>query len=265
MKNLFQSMAYCFYLGWREAWAEKMSLITVFVSYAILISVWASVWLMVPQTAMDKMGLTYNQIIWYFTTTELIIFTLTHMYKDVQEDIRGGMMTMFLLRPVGYVALKVSEWMGYACLKLAVLGTLISVYVFALTGYFPFSVKVLPVLAVMLCFGLFIWLLLQTIIGLTAAWFQSARPIFMIVQKGLFVLGGMIVPVTLFPKTLLLLVWALPFPAILYAPASLILDNSVGHILGVLGLQILWIVICLIGMSFMQTAFERRLLMKGEV
>ncbi len=82
----------------------------------------------------------------------------------------------------------------------------------------------------------------------------------MVVQKGLFVLGGMVLPVVLYPNALRYVVEFLPFQAILYAPASFSTDHSIVHIVSMIGLQFAWIVICAGALLLMKNAFEKRLL-----
>ena len=264
-RGFTKTIAHSFAMGWRDAWEQKATLASLFLGYVVLTGIWASVWFMVPDEAMEKIGMSYTQIIWYFTMTELLIFSLGHMYRDVEDDIKTGQMTMFFIRPVGYVALKGAEWMGHSCLRVVAFLPPIAVLAYLVTGGIPLDFTGMVFMPLMLVTGLLIWLLIQTIIGLSAAWFNSARPIWMITQKGAFVLGGMIVPITLYPEALQLFAWLTPFPAILYAPASLIVDSAWPHIVSMLALQLFWIVVCLVALAFVKTRFEERLLLRGEL
>lgn len=264
-RGLIKTIAHSFSMGWRDAWKQKATLASLFLGYAVLTGIWASIWFMVPGEAMEKIGMSYTQIIWYFTMTELLIFSLGHMYRDVEDDIKTGQMTMFFIRPVGYVALKGAEWMGHSCLRIAVFLPPIAVLAWLVTGGVPLSFTGMVFMPLMLITGLLIWLLIQTVIGLSAAWLNSARPIWMITQKGAFVLGGMIVPITLYPDSLRLFALATPFPAILYAPASMIVDSTWFHVLSMLALQLFWIFICFIVLIFVKSRFEERLLLRGEL
>ena len=117
----------------------------------------------------------------------------------------------------------------------------------------------------MLMLGTAVLLASQMLVGLTAAWVGSARAVFFIVQKFIFVLGGMIVPLTAYPAVLQHVAWATPFPAMLYAPASLVLEASPRHIVAMIELQIAWLGVCFLAIAIVGAAFERRLLTKGLV
>ena len=252
-------------MGWLGAWAQKSMLIGFFMFYCVLVSVWASVWYMVPEATMKGLGLTYVQVVWYFIFTELLMFSTSHLYREIEEDIRSGQMTMFFVRPVSYVLLKGAEWLGYSCLRASFLFPLVLLLGFALTREFVLDMRALVMLPVMIFCALFIWMMFQIVIGLTAAWVQSARPVNMIFQKTAFVLGGLLVPITYYPDFLQIVAWMTPFPAILYAPASVVLNSDWPHIYAMLALQGLWMVLSLIVVALIKSGFEDYMLKKGEL
>ncbi|MEM7170514.1 MAG: ABC-2 family transporter protein [Pseudomonadota bacterium] len=259
------TIAHCFRMGWREAWTRKTLLASLFFAYAVLIGVWASVWFMVPATALEKIGIREAEIVWYFALTELVVFAMGHLYRDVEEDIRSGQMTMFFVRPVSYVALKGAEWLGHCCLRLCVFLPGVAIVAAAITGEVPVTGRGWLSLPLLLVLGSVVGILIQVMVGLSAAWFRSARPQWMIVQKCAFVLGGMVLPITFYPDALQIVAWATPFPALLFAPASVVLDSSRDHIAGILALQICWIFVCAGALWIVKARFEQHLLLRGEL
>src|SRR5690606_30324810 len=63
-------------------------------------------------------------------------------------------------------------------------------------------------------------------VGLTAFWLQDASPVYWVWQKLLFTLGGLILPLALYPDWLAALARWTPFAAALNGPASLLLDPA---------------------------------------
>ena len=63
-------------------------------------------------------------------------------------------------------------------------------------------------------------------LGYAAAWLGTPAPLFWIWQKMTFVLGGLMIPLTLYPAPCGSLAAASPFAAMLFAPASFLLDPS---------------------------------------
>jgi len=62
---------------------------------------------------------------------------------------------------------------------------------------------------------------IELIIGLLAFWFEDTYAFFWIYQKIVFTLGGLFLPLDLFPNGLRQVAAALPFTSISYAPARL--------------------------------------------
>jgi ABC-2 type transport system permease protein len=67
--------------------------------------------------------------------------------------------------------------------------------------------------------------------------------LFWIWQKMTFVLGGLMIPLALYPEPFGSLAKASPFAAMIFAPASFLLDASSLAIAGTLGLQLLWLIV----------------------
>jgi ABC-type uncharacterized transport system permease subunit len=57
--------------------------------------------------------------------------------------------------------------------------------------------------------------------------------------------------------------FATPFPAMIYAPASLALDGTAAHVAGMLALEGLWLGIAFAALWLVARAFERRIVREG--
>jgi len=260
----FAACLACVRLGWRQTWDQKLALAGAFLTYALIVSVWASLWRLVPDATLARLALGYEQVVWYFALTEVIAFSLGHCYRQIQDEIQAGGVAAFLVRPVGYVPLTAAQELGHMAAKIVLIGVPGCVLAFALTGSVPFGPALLLPLAALLVCGGAIFLVLQIMIGLTTAWVGTARPQFFIVQKCVFVLGGLIVPLSAYPDLLQRIAWLTPFPATLYAPASLALDPGAVHVGRMLCLQAFWLAVGAAGLAGLSAAFERRLTTKGE-
>jgi ABC-type uncharacterized transport system permease subunit len=78
-----------------------------------------------------------------------------------------------------------------------------------------------------------------------------------------FVLGGIVLPLDLYPEALARLAWLTPFPAMLYAPGSVALDPSPAHLAAVLGVQAFWLGASWLAVAAASAAFERRVVQAG--
>jgi ABC-2 type transport system permease protein len=145
-----------------------------------------------------------------------------------------------LTRPVPYAWATLADWVGetsHRVLLLAIAGVIAGV---TMTGTAPFSWAAAPAVLLSLGLGCGMVLLCQLQLGYAAAWVGSAAPLFWVWQKLAFVLGGLILPLDLYPPPLRVIAEATPFAAMLYAPGSLVLGPSAVVIAATVGGQLVW-------------------------
>src|SRR5690606_25009617 len=134
---------------------------------------------------------------------------------------------------------------------------------FALTQEGPLRPSALLPLVASIAAGAGLLLAVQIAVGVSTAWLGTARPLFFIVQKLMFVLGGLVLPLEAYPRALAAVAWLTPFPAMLYAPASATLDVTGAVTIRLLALQGAWLVLAWIGVLALGRALERRLVREG--
>jgi ABC-2 type transport system permease protein len=100
----------------------------------------------------------------------------------------------------------------------------------------------LPVLVLSMLIGSACVLLCHLQIGYAATWTGSSAPIFWIWQKLCFVLGGLMIPLTLYPPVIERVARWMPFASMLFAPGSLMFDASLGNASATLAIQFAWLV-----------------------
>jgi ABC-2 type transport system permease protein len=64
-------------------------------------------------------------------------------------------------------------------------------------------------------------------LGITAFWLGDIAPVYWIWQKLTFVLGGLLLPLTVYPDWVIRIARATPFSAVLAGPASFVLGRPV--------------------------------------
>ena len=257
------AFAHAFRLGWRETWAMPGALVGVFLTYAVILSLWASLYRLLPAAALERVALEKEALVWYLAVTEIVAFSIGHAYRDIQDEIRNGSVGAYLVRPLGYVYLVAAQELGRMTAKIAALALPAAALAFALTQESPLRLSTVVPLALSLTAGAGLLLAVQILIGLSTAWLGTARPLFFIVQKLVFVLGGLIVPLDAYPRALAAAAWLTPFPAMLYAPASLTLDPSLAETGRLLAVQVVWLVFGWLAVAAAGRALERRLVREG--
>ena len=186
------------------------------------------------------------------TVTECVLIAVGFPYRAVERDIQSGEIAAALLRPLPYAVAILAEWIGATCHRLALLaagGLVAGVWA---TGTVAIPLAVVPALLLSTAIATILVLLCQLQLGYAAAWTGSSAPLFWIWQKMTFILGGVMIPLTLYPAPYGRLATPSPFAAMFFAPASLLLDASAQVILATLALQLLWLAV--IGMTTLLVA-----------
>jgi ABC-2 type transport system permease protein len=195
------------------------------VFFAVILGVFASLWRAIAETGMP-IAADPKLLVWYLATTEWIILSAPQIHVDVQESVRSGDMACRLGRPVSYVGSAFAEALGVLAVRAPLLAATAWAGAFAFTGWTPPLASLAPTLplgfaAAAAITGMYLW------IGLLAFWIEDVSPVFWVVQKLLFVFGGLMLPIELYPRAIQTAAAWTPFPAMLAGPASFVLRQSV--------------------------------------
>lgn len=187
-------------------------------------------------------GLSLNAMIWYLVVTELVTLSRTDLHLQVNEDVKTGNIAYLLNKPYNYVIYCFSYFLGEIGIKLftnGIIGVTIGlVYVGVLEN---FSFTHLPFILLSLITGCFINFFIYIILALTSFWFEENNAFFWIYSKLVFTLGGMLMPIELFPNWLKSVAEYLPFAYVTYVPARLAVDFSYGNFYKQYSIQILYL------------------------
>lgn len=247
-------------LGWREAAADRAGLLGRSLLFSIPVLVFAAIWRVTP---LDGASHDADRLIWYVTVTEAIIFSVGYVFREIETDISSGAIESALTRPLPYVLARLAEDAGGTALRLTALGCVGAGIAWAVTGVVPFAPSAVPVLILAAAMGAVIGLLFQIVIGFLAAWVGNPAPAYWIWQKLVFVIGGLFIPLTLYPAWLGDLGRETPFAAILFHPASLVMDARPEAILGILLRQGLWLIFAALLVAAAAIAATRRFVREG--
>lgn len=132
-----------------------------------------------------------------------------------------------LNKPYNYVVYCFSYFIGEIGLKLltnAVIGLAIG-FIYA-GGLKNFNIISLPFIILSLLVGCCINFFIYITLALTSFWIEDNTAFFWIYSKLVFTLGGMLMPIELFPKWLQKISHYLPFSYVTYVPARLAVDFS---------------------------------------
>jgi len=240
--GVWSGMAALFGLGWRSVLGEPFSLAVICVTYVVLIAVFASIFSVTPFDELEGMaGVNRASMIWYVTVTELVIFIVGYRYIEVREEILAGQIGSLITRPLPYWLMKFAEWTGRSLAQAMVLAPVGFLAATWITGNWPWTPWYLLLLAVELAGATMLMLMAHFMVGLLELWGPHARPAHWINQKFTFLLGGLILPLSIYPVVLGRLASLTPYGAMLHGPASLVFAPSLGASAATLALLLLWL------------------------
>jgi ABC-2 type transport system permease protein len=171
-------------------------------------------------------GLTLKEMIWYLMITESLHLSSARISTEVDEDVRTGRLAVQLLRPLSYSIARMAQGLGERSVRFAVNFLTGIVIATLLVGPLPSSAGSVAMFAVVLPLAFIVEILGFLAIGLCAFWLESTSGLTLIYMRLTMLLGGMLLPVELFPSAIQSVVRWLPFAAVVYAPARLFVSGD---------------------------------------
>ncbi len=234
-----------FALGMRRNFANWPVLMGRMLFYVVAMSVLSALWDKVsaqnlPGTlasALPPGGLTL-----YVGATEWITLSVAAIHLRLEDDIRFGFLEPHLLRPKPYLLLKIAEAMGDTLARLIGLGAAALLALF-LSGRAAPPPLALAYVAVLGALGAAVGVLLYAIVGLCAFWVRRVLPPYLIMQKSMFLLGGLFAPISLYPAWFYHAALATPFAASLFLAGNQMIAPSLGGFAEALLAQIAWLAV----------------------
>jgi len=194
------------------------------VFFAVILGVFSSLWRAVAEAGMP-VAADPNALVWYLAATEWVVLSAPPIHIGIQEAIRRGDVVCQLSRPVSFVGAAFAEGLGLMAVRAPALAVTACVCAFVFTGWMP----PLGLLACTVPFGLAAAALITALnlwVGLMAFWLEDVSPVYWLSQKLLFVLGGLMLPLELYPDFIRRAAAFTPFPSVLAGPASFVLQRS---------------------------------------
>ena len=202
-------------------------------------------------------------IVLYVGVAECITLSVPALHLHLEDDIRSGAIEAHLLRPMPYLLARISESLGGMAMRLGVLGLGGVAAMLAFSGTVP-PVAIWPLVIVLgdcsAAPSTSCWL---PIAGLSTFWVRLSLAAWLIMQKLIFLLGGLFAPVTLYPPWLAHIAAASPFAASLYWPAAIVLHHDVATVATAFAAELCWIVLLVLLCGCIWRAGMRRLPTRG--
>jgi ABC-2 type transport system permease protein len=194
----------------------------------IFLQLWRATYAQTGATQLG--GLTLTQMLWYLAMTESIILSGPRVAQEVDQDVRTGALSIQLIRPLSYPLYRLWNTLGERITRF-VLNTLVGAAIALLfVGPIPLSLAGLALFVPTLLLAFVLDFLGHFLIGLAAFWLEDTSGLMLIYTRVTMILGGMLLPIELFPDSWQPLIKALPFASIVYGPARMFIHPNLAYL-----------------------------------
>ncbi len=181
-----------------------------------------------------------DQLLWYIAFNEWVLIALPDMQLNIEEDLRSGRLAYLLPRPISYIWSIFMEGFGELCARLIVLGVVTFIFTWIRAENFPFGPGPFAIsIAIGLLAGC-IGVIFKMLVGVSAFWVQQVEPFHWMWEKLLFTLGGLMLPLIVYPEWLQKVAHLTPFPAILGDRSALAMDFTWINVITLVGNLFFW-------------------------
>ena len=224
-------------------------------------------------------GYRLAEMVWYLAMTETITLSGSRVFVEISEAVKAGDLAYTLARPLSYPVYQVANSLGNSAprflLNLAVAAVVVGLGMRQMPVLSPSTMLginsaegagSLPGLLAFLgmaALALLLDALIAVLIGLLAFWIEEVMPVFWIYQKLLFTVGGLFLPLEMFPDWLRRAAEWLPFQFIAYAPARAFVAFESGFVLRAVSGQVAYIAVLGALMALVWRRAQRRMVMHG--
>ncbi|SDE29343.1 ABC-2 type transport system permease protein [Paenibacillus sp. UNCCL117] len=187
-------------------------------------------------------GYSFKQLVWYLILTESMTMACPSLCTRIEEEVKSGDVGYKLTKPISYIGLHYMGYVSEIAVRFAVnlaVGSLLGWLVLGPPG-FGAGWAVFFLLAV---FGFSVNFFLNLLLALCAFWVEETRGLEFVYHKLLFTIGGMLMPLEMFPELLQKICVWLPFQAVLYFPAKAAVQYESSSVPQMLAIQMLWLVV----------------------
>jgi ABC-2 type transport system permease protein len=239
--------------------------ITRTVFLAVILFIFLQLWRATyEQTGEERLGgLTLAQMLWYLGMTESIVLSAPAVSVEVDQDVRTGSLAVQLVRPISYPLYRMGTSLGERFVRFGMNAAVASAIALLFVGPIPFTVEgfVLFLAAIPLAFV--IDFLAYFLIGLFAFWIENTSGLTLLYSRVTMILGGMLLPLELFPDVLRVVAEYLPFASVLYGPSRMFVAPDASFLAGLLVRQLAAVAVVGLAVALVHRAAIRRVFSNG--
>lgn len=249
----------------RQQWVYRTELamraVQMVLFMGVFMALWSSAFGISGKSTLE--GYSLAEMVWYLAMTETITLSGSRIFTEISEEVRSGNLAYTLARPLSYPWYQVANSLGNSAPRFLLNFLTAAVVVGLGMRRIAGSPTGLLVFLGMAALALLLDALVAVLIGLSAFWIEEVMPVFWIYQKLLFTLGGLFLPLEMFPDWLRRIAEWLPFQFIAYAPARSFVAFEAKFALRAVAGQIAYVLALTTLVTLVWRRAQRRLVMHG--
>lgn len=228
----------------------KMSMLHTLKNYKLLIGlcifelicllIFAHIW-RVATARVHVIDLNPQLLLWYIAFNEWILIAVPDIEMDIEYEFKTGQLAYFLPRPISYLGAKLVEGFGALLLNMLILGSVAFLFTYLWTGILPLRPGPFLFTIFLGVLSGFLSLIFTMIIGVSSFFVEEVEPWRWVWEKMLFVFGGLMLPLTIYPLWIQQIANWSPFAAILGGRSGLIFHFEFPQIQWIIFSLLMWI------------------------
>lgn len=249
----------------RQQWVYRSEMVARGLQMVLFMGVFMALWTTAFAVSgrSELEGFTLAEMVWYLAMAETVALSTSRIFMDISEQVKAGDLAYTLARPLSYPFFQVANSLGGSAprflLNLLTGAVVVAVGLRTVAGSLPGLAAFLGVAAL----ALLLDALLTVLIGLAAFWIEEVNPIYWIYSKLLFTVGGLFLPLELFPEWLQRIVRWLPFQYITYVPARTFVRFEPEFVVQAVAGQLVYVALLTGAVLLVWRAAQRRLVVHG--
>lgn len=204
----------------RQSLSDRAALLGRLGFYAVILCIFSRLWGVVAERGAVA-GASARDLVWYLAVTEWVILSLPLVHLVLEADVRRGDIACRLPRPISYLGARLAESAGDFLVRSATLAVFGCGLAFWMAGGPPDDPRGLLLALPLGLLAGWVALCFHATIGLCAVWLQDCSPVYWIWQKCAFVLGGLMLPLEVYPAWLREIALWTPFSALMHGPGRM--------------------------------------------
>lgn len=231
----------------------------------VILYIFSRLWIAVYSTAGEKQlaDLSIVQMIWYLVGTEAMMLSGPRVAAAVDLDVRSGTVVNYLQRPLSYPLYCLFHNLGERTVRFSinlVVGALIAL---VLVGPLAIGWNSLAFFLLALPLAFTVDFLSGFLIGLGAFWFEDTSGLNLIYSRLTMICGGMLFPLSIFPDNVRPVLEWLPFSAVVYGPAKLLVAPTAAEFLSIMVRQSLAVLVFAVLVYWVYERASKRVFVNG--